>query len=1707
MKLTSSTRILTTSAAALLALVATKQSAQAQAISLTGAGTYTQNFDTLPTVAGNWVDNSTLSGWFATSYTTTGDVIGAAASPLTLGVYTTGAVRANGFFSAGTGVERALAWGGTTAIYGISSAAVIFKNDTASSMSLGALSYIGELYFETNNVANLDGLSMDYRISSSLNTNVGYTVSNLNGSSHATNAARVDTGWTLLPSMIYSRQGDGDATATEVVSPVLTNTISTPNVGITLLPGEFIALRWRSMNDTGTDGIVGFDNVSLSYSLIGTSLTYNLGHAMGGGNPNGDGIWGVSADQYWQNGVTPLGFADNDIVTFSQNPATVATVDVLSNVGPNSVTISHTSGSYVIGGVGQITSGALTKTGAGNVTLASASSYATVNLNGGTTVGTNALSLGNGVLTISGPSTIQTDADVQVSGISGAGALTKTGTGALAVGGAGSGTGLIQVDAGKLRLDSATALGNDADVTLGNNTTLEYNGPAASSMTFNSTTVTRVLATGANTVSIANNVVATNQAFIFDATDGITGSGTINKEGVGVVRISKAHAGLTANWVVNAGVLEVTGANSALGSGTVTVNPTGVLVANTIDLQNNITLAGGALGTRSNSNANFAGTVNVTASSLINLKSSSTPTGFQGFGGSGVWSGAGNLTLTGAVPLVANVNAATALTLKNAANTYSGTINVTSQTFLANAVTTGTGSALGTSTINLQGGTFRSHDNSIGDNTTVVYGNNVTVSAPSEIGALAGVGTIHVDRQATPGTAVNNTIQFGTLAIAGGQGLGVTGANGYAASFSGAATISTPGDVTIDTSTANLTLAGGFSGTGGLFKTGAGTLTIGTSATHTGNTTVSAGILDVASAGVFAVGAGQTLSGSGIVNGDVQVSGGGVVAPGNGAGIGTLTVSNLTIGGAAINYSWNTGTLGQVTVTTSDALATMGAVTFNFAGQNPNVGLHTLIAYSGTTLSNPQFSNFTIGSLFSRIDAVLQNNAGQVALDVQGVKYPIWSGAVSTEWSTNPIGGAQNWNLNAGGGPTDFITSDKVVFDNSAVDAAPIVDISVGNVTPSSVEVAGSKNYTFNGTAGIAGATTLVNNGTGTLTINNVNSFTGAVALNAGTTSVATVADSGTNSPLGAGTSINLDTTATLEFTGATGSTNRTLTVAAGGGSVSIGAGNTLTLAGVVGGVGTVTKTGAGTVVLTGGTNAVGAITVTAGTLQVGDGSAAGSTGTGLITNNAALVFNTPAANLAITNEIGGTGILTKTGPGNLSLGGTTPNTYTGLTTVTAGTLTLNKPTTVDAIKGDLLINGGSVVFQGNNVSDQINDAASITLDSGSFGNVTASGTNPTNPGANETVANVTVNGGTFSSSRATFTATGSLAVHGGVIQGHRGALIVANSVTVDGTGVIDLDGGSATGGAEPRLRVGLGGLTLTSGTINFNQTVGAAPTATSVGSRLELEGPLTSTGTSNLIRLNTGAAVAVAQVDVKGGDRVINVDGTLNFGTAGATVAIVNSVTGTPSGIIKAGAGDLVLPADNTYNGATTINGGTLTLTGALSGTTSIEVQTGATFNVTGVAGGYALGATQTLKGVGDVVGNSTINGTLAPGSSIGTLDFLNDVTFGATGIAAFEIDKAGLTLTADLANVTSALTLGGTLNVTATGDALVEGDTFNLFDAASFAGTMALGTMPTLDPGLFWDATNLGTDGTISVIPEPGSLALLALGSTLIFRRRRQA
>lgn len=121
-----------------------------------------------------------------------------------------------------------------------------------------------------------------------------------------------------------------------------------------------------------------------------------------------------------------------------------------------------------------------------------------------------------------------------------------------------------------------------------------------------------------------------------------------------------------------------------------------------------------------------------------------------------------------------------------------------------------------------------------------------------------------------------------------------------------------------------------------------------------------------------------------------------------------------------------------------------------------------------------------------------------------------------------------------------------------------------------------------------------------------------------------------------------------------------------------------------VSGSGSVTKQGAGTLTLTGLSSYTGGSTITGGTLQIGDGGTTGAIA-GNVVNNSAIIFNRSDAS-TYSGAISGSGTLMKQGGGKLTLAGS--NSYSGLTTVSGGTLALSGSGTIGTGGLDLGTNG-----------------------------------------------------------------------------------------------------------------------------------------------------------------------------------------------------------------------------------------------------------------------------------------------------------------------------------------------------------------------------------------------------------------------------------
>ena len=449
----------------------------------------------------------------------------------------------------------------------------------------------------------------------------------------------------------------------------------------------------------------------------------------------------------------------------------------------------------------------------------------------------------------------------------------------------------------------------------------------------------------------------------------------------------------------------------------------------------------------------------------------------------------------------------------------------------------------------------------------------------------------------------------------------------------------------------------------------------------------------------------------------------------------------------------------------------------------------------------------------------------------------------------------------------------------------------------------------------------------------------------------------------------------------------------------------------------------------------------------------------------------------AAISQTGGAQGINKTGAGTLTFSGGAANIYSGTTTVTTGKLLAGKTAGVNAIPGDLIIaSGGTFILS---LSDQIANTSSVTINGGTFGDVTNLA--PSAAGPIDTVASVTLNGGTFLSNRSLtgFTATNLFKVTSGTALAQRGGVINAGSAEIDG-GSINLDGGSGTVGNESQLKVGAGGLTLGSGTINFNSAVSPLTTS-SVGSIVNLAGNVTSTGTSTFVHLNPGTVGPKAVVDLGAGTRTFNVEGTLDMGTNAAQISIING------SLTKTGGGTLNFNSVNTYTGTTTVSGGTLfankTGTGnAIAG--DLVISTGGTFRLV-ASDQIADTASVTINGgtFGDIV--SIANPTPNPGP----IDTVSNLTVNS-GTFLSNRNLTGFTVV-NLFKITGGLALvqrGGVINA---GSVEISG-AVNLDGGSTTAGN---------ESQLKVGAGGLTlTGGTINLNAGPSTVAANSVGSIVV-------
>ncbi|EHI2643743.1 fibronectin-binding autotransporter adhesin ShdA [Salmonella enterica] len=325
-------------------------------------------------------------------------------------------------------------------------------------------------------------------------------------------------------------------------------------------------------------------------------------------------------------------------------------------------------------------------------------------------------------------------------------------------------------------------------------------------------------------------------------------------------------------------------------------------------------------------------------------------------------------------------------------------------------------------------------------------------------------------------------------------------------------------------------------------------------------------------------------------------------------------------------------------------------------------------------------------------------------------------------------------------------------------------------------------------------------------------------------------------------------------------------------------------------GSGSLVKTGTGVLTLSGDNTYSGGTTISGGTLTADH---ADSLGTGTIANSGVLQVGEGE----LKNTLSGSGLLVKTGTGELTLSG--DNSYSGATTITDGTLIAAN---VNALGSGDIDNSGTLMLDANGAFK----LANITTHSGATTALAA--------------------GSTLYASQLTQENGSTLSIDLGAATDD--AMITADSVTLGGT--LNISGiGNVTDSWTPEAYT----YTLIDSdsaiTSDFDDLTIAGMNREDVDF-LTIDGKVDETDNTNYdltASLSWYADRDNATTDAHGTFTLSDPDGSFNVA---ATLTDVDDTLDPGSrwdgkSLTKEGAGTLILSGDNDYSGGTTINEGTL--------------------------------------------------------------------------------------------------------------------------------------------------------------------------------------
>ena len=1151
--------------------------------------------------------------------------------------------------------------------------------------------------------------------------------------------------------------------------------------------------------------------------------------------------------------------------------------------------------------------------------------------------------------------------------------------------------------------------------------------------------------------------LAPNYTFSLSASDlTANGTGGFTKNGAGILALTGINT-YTGPTVINNGELNV-GSSGALSSGTT------------------LSFNGGSLQYSNSNQTDYSPQFSTTAGQAYSIDTNGQNVSFAmalgSIGGSLTKLGSGTLTLSApaAYSGATSVNAGTlaiaglgntAVTVGNGATLAalpgSGSIAIGSGSASVSVVSGGSltlvdGSA---GTLNINGGL------TLGTAATGIVPANLMFDAGSGSDKIAVTGGVSV---LTSGAAISISPisalsgPYTLITSSGGLGSGFSlasslvtfGGTAYDLSLSTSTSTSEVLTASVDTSAASLFWKGASSGswaTAGNWNTdgssniasssapGAATnLTFSASSPSNLGTSLGANravnSITFSGLGAVSIATGNTLT-LNATNANGNSTGDGITMS-SGSGAATIG-ANIVLGStqAWTNTSPNPLTVNGV-ISGPQALTLAGGGTFTLAGANSFMGGLT---DNNSTLNLKNAAALGTGTLTLTSGVTIDNTFGSpLTLSTNN----------NQSWSNNVTFGGSG-SLNMGSGTISLNSAVPLALNGSTLTLGGITDNNAGNSLttsgPGALNIAGA----------VAGTTGLNLQGTGTVTLSGNSSYSGATNVSSGVLNLTGSTSGFSQLNLGGPTSavMNINTAGTvtlgsnstvsagLLFSGAINQTNGTAFFGTGDPTVTNGnLASTLSIGGSL-----ITYSG----------GAYGSYTLTNGTLSSGQ-----------------------AASSIIVGSAYGLGVFTQTG-GNLSVNGgfQVGNNGTGVVTFTGGTATfnvLNYPSQTTALVSFGLASGAGGSL---NLGTIGNGNASLNF---SEGTISISGNVNLNTSIN-------LNAGTLMFSNTSFVGQGfSKGVASGTaLVNLNGAQIVTatpagNTLMSANLNVYDYNGGAninvSTGTeiiSSPIQNPGGNGIyksTTFSGTATGAAGAGyiGAPEVTVIGgsgTMAQAIANIASNGTiSGFTFTNPGAGYQVGDVlqfNLLGGGATTPA-GTYNYTLSSGDVA-----ANTQGGLVKTGAGTLILAAANTYAGTTNIAGGTLQFNagGSVASPITLAAGTGLVFNPTAAAGVTVsnsitgnpalvqqIGVGNTiLSGAANYVGPTNISaGTLVlktslPSSSVSVTGGTLNAQTGSGTLSIGSATGSGFLTLAPGANFSMVDGQIGTLNVNASGTGLTIG------------------------------------------------------------------